>query len=169
MARFRTLTRPRDEDTHRGILQHPPPLPILTCTQSRLPRIPNTITFTRGGYTRHYPPLPGRAVSLEHNYLQSAPQPTQTRLPSPSWFNMVSALQASSSEVLTCVACYDRRPDVVLLPCGHQILCASCAHQLKEQSDECPMDRTQITMIIPRSHFDMPQEARQNVDSQKKE
>lgn len=47
-----------------------------------------------------------------------------------------------------CVICMDRDPQVVLVPCGHQNLCAPCAHQWKEENGCCPTDRREIQMIV---------------------
>ena len=49
----------------------------------------------------------------------------------------------------TCIVCFDRRPDVVLEPCGHHNLCGPCAHQWNESRKQCPMDRLRIWAILP--------------------
>ena len=49
----------------------------------------------------------------------------------------------------TCIVCMDRKPEVALVPCGHQNLCGVCAYQCKEQQDKCPTDRIRIMEIIP--------------------
>ena len=46
-----------------------------------------------------------------------------------------------------CLACLDRRPNVVLIPCGHQILCSVCASQLNAQGRGCPIDRIEIIHV----------------------
>ena len=51
-------------------------------------------------------------------------------------------------EIQTCIVCMDCRPEVVLLPCGHQNLCGACAHQWREEKKGCPMDRMKILEII---------------------
>ena len=43
-----------------------------------------------------------------------------------------------------CLVCLDRRPNVVLFPCGHQNLCSVCASRLKKEGQGCPMDRMPI-------------------------
>ena len=48
-----------------------------------------------------------------------------------------------------CIVCMDRKPEVVLVPCGHQNMCAPCAHQWKDDNGTCPIDRKEIAMIIP--------------------
>ena len=47
-----------------------------------------------------------------------------------------------------CVICMDREPEVVLVPCGHQNICAPCAYQWKEENGCCPTDRREIQMIV---------------------
>ena len=47
-----------------------------------------------------------------------------------------------------CVICMDREPEVVLVPCGHQNICAPCAYQWKEENGCCPIDRREIQMIV---------------------
>ena len=47
-----------------------------------------------------------------------------------------------------CVVCMDREPQVVLVPCGHQNLCAPCAYQWKEENGHCPTDRREIEIIV---------------------
>ena len=49
----------------------------------------------------------------------------------------------------TCIVCMDRKPEVALVPCGHQNLCGVCAYQCKEQQDKCPTDRIRIVEISP--------------------
>lgn len=51
----------------------------------------------------------------------------------------------------TCIICLDRKPDVVLIPCGHQNLCGACAHQWNEEqlNNNCPTDRIPISKIVP--------------------
>ena len=43
-----------------------------------------------------------------------------------------------------CIVCLDRRPNVVLFPCGHQNLCSVCASRLKKEGQGCPIDRMPI-------------------------
>ena len=51
-------------------------------------------------------------------------------------------------EQATCIVCMDRKPDVVLVPCGHQSLCGPCGHQWKEQQNGgCPLDRRTVLLI----------------------
>ena len=48
-----------------------------------------------------------------------------------------------------CVICLDAKRSVVLLPCGHQVLCVACAEKLK--NDECPLCRQAITSkVVPK-------------------
>ena len=47
----------------------------------------------------------------------------------------------------TCIICLDRKPEVVLIPCGHQNMCGACAHQCLEERKKCPLDRTPISPL----------------------
>ena len=47
-----------------------------------------------------------------------------------------------------CIVCLDRRPDVVLIPCGHKNMCRACARQWKKEQKGCPVDRTWILDIL---------------------
>ena len=49
----------------------------------------------------------------------------------------------------TCIVCMDRRAEVVLVPCGHQNMCSPCAHQWDGEQKGCPMDRINISGILP--------------------
>ena len=52
-----------------------------------------------------------------------------------------------------CIMCQDRRPEVVLAPCGHQNVCGPCAHEWngrppRDGGGSCPFCRQPITMIV---------------------
>ena len=47
----------------------------------------------------------------------------------------------------TCVACLDRTPDVILIPCGCQNLCRECAKQWLKEKKGCPIDRIPISTV----------------------
>ena len=51
-------------------------------------------------------------------------------------------------ENATCIVCLDRRPSVVLVPCGHQNLCGRCARKWNKEQRRCPVDRTKISEIL---------------------
>lgn len=59
-----------------------------------------------------------------------------------------------------CYICYDRKPDAVLLECGHAGLCVSCAEELQEQrrpgaQAQCPICRGPIQCMV-RLRPDLP-------------
>ena len=54
-----------------------------------------------------------------------------------------------SNQAATCIVCLDLKPDVALVPCGHQNMCGACAHQWNEEQKGCPIDRTKILEILP--------------------
>ncbi|ETW06033.1 hypothetical protein, variant 3 [Aphanomyces invadans] len=45
----------------------------------------------------------------------------------------------------TCVVCLHEQVSIVLLPCRHRVLCASCAVRVQA----CPVDRVEITDMFP--------------------
>ena len=49
----------------------------------------------------------------------------------------------------TCIVCMDKRPEVVLVPCGHQNMCSPCASKWDGEQKGCPMDRIKISGILP--------------------
>ena len=64
-------------------------------------------------------------------------------------------LKKPLNDIQTCIVCMDHKPDVALVPCGHQNMCGACAYQWNEQQQRCPTDRTRIVEIIP---LDMEEE-----------
>ena len=52
-------------------------------------------------------------------------------------------------ENTACIICIDQMPDVVLVPCGHQNMCGPCAHKSYERRKFCPLDRIEISEILP--------------------
>ncbi len=54
-------------------------------------------------------------------------------------------MQSSSSSSSTlCVSCSRYQRSVVLIPCGHLILCVACAHSLAS----CPMCQSDISATL---------------------
>lgn len=43
-----------------------------------------------------------------------------------------------------CVICLEERPLVILMPCGHKVICEQCTEILLQNDYRCPMDRTTI-------------------------
>ena len=64
----------------------------------------------------------------------------------------ITEVQSPADEAL-CIMCQDRRPEVVLAPCGHQNVCGPCAHEWngrppRDGGGSCPMCRQPIAMIV---------------------
>lgn len=57
-----------------------------------------------------------------------------------------AAAAPNEEEDTDCVVCFERERDVVLLPCGHVVLCQQCmqSHFGIEVNPPCPMCRTPI-------------------------
>ena len=47
-----------------------------------------------------------------------------------------------------CYACADSKPDTMLLACGHQGLCTSCAKHLWRIDRRCPLCRTTLKGMV---------------------
>jgi len=61
----------------------------------------------------------------------------------------------TSSETVTgetatgeCAVCFDNKPDVVIIPCGHIALCENCAKKVQERSNLCPICNCTIERCI---------------------
>jgi hypothetical protein len=57
------------------------------------------------------------------------------------------AANPSDDEEL-CYACVDSKPDTMLLACGHQGLCTSCARQLWRIDRRCPLCRAALKGMV---------------------
>ena len=109
---------------------------------------------TPEGGTTARPPPPPRAAGCLEDLIKFPP------IPRPFWARSAGssvrvvvpgdpeAEPAVQQPRPRCVICMDRRPEVVLVPCGHQNVCAPCAHQWKEESGSCPTDRRKIDLIV---------------------
>jgi len=58
--------------------------------------------------------------------------------------------QAKGDAMQVCVVCLDAIASVMILPCGHQILCEACAGPLKLCSPVCPVCRVHVTSVVNR-------------------
>ena len=47
-----------------------------------------------------------------------------------------------------CVICYEKTPEVVFGPCGHQCICESCYDKNKNGLKNCPICRKNIDVVI---------------------
>jgi hypothetical protein len=59
------------------------------------------------------------------------------------------AVPHPDAEETMCVVCFDAPKDHIIVPCGHQCVCASCAEQLtKTRTPMCPVCRAAIRETI---------------------
>ena len=72
-------------------------------------------------------------------------------------------LKRPMNQTLTCIVCLSRKPDVVLVPCGHQQLCGPCAYELNERQNICPVDRITFSEILPLEVTDEPTNKKQRL------
>jgi len=72
----------------------------------------------------------------------------QTGASSSSAAGTASPVPADTGD--SCEVCLvaPRDPRFVLVPCGHQRFCESCANALHDQSRGCPLCRTPIIMVL---------------------
>jgi hypothetical protein len=60
-----------------------------------------------------------------------------------------SSVVPSGAEETQCVVCFDAPKDHIIVPCGHQCVCASCAEQLtKTRTPMCPVCRGPILQTM---------------------
>jgi len=52
--------------------------------------------------------------------------------------------EARSSSVGQCVICFDRRRELIFLPCAHCVCCNQCWEVVKAQSKSCPCCRQAV-------------------------
>jgi hypothetical protein len=53
------------------------------------------------------------------------------------------------TEETMCVVCFDAHKDHLIVPCGHQCVCARCAEQLtKTRTPTCPVCREHIQQTV---------------------
>jgi hypothetical protein len=59
------------------------------------------------------------------------------------------AAPLQSTEETMCVVCFDAPKDHLIVPCGHQCVCARCAEQLtKTRTPTCPVCREPIQQTV---------------------
>ena len=57
--------------------------------------------------------------------------------------------QSQSNAASTCDVCLlNPRDPIALVPCGHARFCRSCMDTLRSQSNNCPICRTAITLVM---------------------
>eukprot|EP01064_Diplonema_japonicum_P037582 TRINITY_DN883_c2_g2_i1.p1 TRINITY_DN883_c2_g2~~TRINITY_DN883_c2_g2_i1.p1 ORF type:complete len:322 (+),score=43.37 TRINITY_DN883_c2_g2_i1:59-967(+) len=59
-----------------------------------------------------------------------------------------TALSAVQDEGCTCVICLEGEREVLIMPCRHKCLCASCAADLRRETNKCPMCRRGIESLL---------------------
>jgi hypothetical protein len=56
---------------------------------------------------------------------------------------------ASSAPTAMCVVCLNaQRQPIALVPCGHSVMCTSCANAIFDNGQHCPMCRSQIIQLL---------------------
>ena len=60
----------------------------------------------------------------------------------------VEIVSSPSDDEELCYACVDSKPDTMLLACGHQGLCTSCARQLWRIDRRCPLCRAALKGMV---------------------
>ncbi|CAM9394562.1 unnamed protein product, partial [Hapterophycus canaliculatus] len=49
----------------------------------------------------------------------------------------------------SCQICFDHDHSMAMLPCGHGGLCWDCGLQIYALTEECPMCRSKIELLVP--------------------
>ena len=47
-----------------------------------------------------------------------------------------------------CVICMDQWKSHIIIPCGHQCVCETCADRITAEGETCPICRAAVTMIV---------------------
>ena len=94
-------------------------------------------------------PEPGRKPSAEEEKDSNPFQLGKDSKPSADEVDKkrssASAEQEASEE---CVICMDQQNSHIMVPCGHQCVCQSCADRITEDGETCPICRAAVTMTI---------------------
>jgi len=59
---------------------------------------------------------------------------------------------AALAEAQECVVCMEQEKSYVLVPCGHAVVCKSCAEDIVAMSRECPVCRRSVEQVIKLFH-----------------
>jgi hypothetical protein len=74
----------------------------------------------------------------------AAPAPAIIQIRVKEHFNVMREDDGTFS---LCMCCFDNDPDLICLPCSHQVLCEDCFFKLN--SATCPVCRAHIDIVIP--------------------
>jgi len=68
-----------------------------------------------------------------------------------SSFSNIETLQLKenmSTDVNTCILCYEKEPNAVLMPCGHGGMCYDCCIKMWKNGEVCHLCRETITEVL---------------------
>lgn len=83
-------------------------------------------------------PNPEIVEIFQNPNLPAKPMP---RAPSPP---VSTPAPAAPKEDLYCKICMENKISMVIVPCGHSVLCDGCAEDIKQKSNRCPICRNEI-------------------------
>ena len=55
---------------------------------------------------------------------------------------------AALAEAQECVVCMEQEKSYVLVPCGHAVVCQSCAENIMATTRACPVCRQHVEQVI---------------------
>lgn len=100
-------------------------------------------TATRGGGAAEVARASSSAVPADAFPAFIAPS-TSTLAPPAAILHLPQQQHMQSEEDHLCIVCMERRKCIVIVPCGHSLLCRTCLTGIKETSNECPVCRGAI-------------------------
>lgn len=60
-------------------------------------------------------------------------------------FRLLESTLSKQQSANECAVCMDNPIDIVCIPCGHLILCSSCANRIQQAEKRCPTCREPVT------------------------
>lgn len=64
----------------------------------------------------------------------------------------------------SCVVCISDKPEIAILPCRHMCLCSACATILRQQSNKCPICRTQMETLVKIPNEEHPNQEEKSIN-----
>ena len=62
------------------------------------------------------------------------------------WFNLYDVFDSSNNG--TCLICYNKKCNTIVIPCNHSFACVLCANHIKENERKCPICKKDVEDII---------------------
>jgi hypothetical protein len=69
--------------------------------------------------------------------------------------NLISNIKIYEDDDPTCVICMDNEKSIILMGCGHYVMCEYCTNIIIKKTNKCPICRTNIFEIVKRSEINL--------------